>query len=123
MFAELDCLNEDQRAAATFDGDQLRILAGAGTGKTTALTARISWLIGGGVPPERVMALTFTRRAAREMSHRIASQLAGSARPSARRRRQGRVVAGTVHLLAHRTPRRHAVAPRVPEGISGLHAR
>src|SRR5712691_10465513 len=108
MFAELDRLNEEQRAAATFDGDQLRILAGAGTGKTTALTARISWLIGGGIPPERVMALTFTRRAAREMSHRIESQLAGSARLSARRRRQGRVVAGTFHSIAHRTLRRHA---------------
>jgi DNA helicase-2/ATP-dependent DNA helicase PcrA len=122
MFAALDRLNEEQRAAATFDGDQLRILAGAGTGKTTALTARISWLIGGGIPPERVMALTFTRRAAREMSHRIESQLAGSARPSARRHRQGRVVAGTFHSIAHRTLRRHAVALGLPEGFSVLDA-
>src|SRR6266568_3877483 len=101
MFAALDRLNEEQRAAATFDGDQLRLLAGAGTGKTTALTARIAWLIGSGIPPERVMALTFTRRAARQMSHRIESWSAGSSRPMARRR-AGRVVAGTFHSIAHR---------------------
>src|ERR1700693_5995179 len=108
MFAELDRLNEEQRAAATFDGEQLRILAGAGTGKTTALTARIAWLIGSGIPPERVMALTFTRRAARQMSHGIESWLAGSASPTPRRRRLGRVFAGTFHSIAHRTLRRHA---------------
>ncbi|MDQ1478478.1 MAG: UvrD/REP helicase N-terminal domain, partial [Actinomycetota bacterium] len=45
MFPIVDRLNEEQRAAATFEGDQLRILAGAGTGKTTALTARIAWLV------------------------------------------------------------------------------
>ena len=65
MFVGEDRLNEEQRAAATFEGDQLRILAGAGTGKTTTLTARVAWLVESGIPPERVMALTFTRRAAR----------------------------------------------------------
>src|SRR5712664_762516 len=99
MFAELDRLNEEQRAAATFDGDQLRILAGAGTGKTTTLTARVAWLVESGIPPERVMALTFTRRAARQMSHRIESWLSGAARPAARRSGQGRVVAGTFHSI------------------------
>src|SRR6266404_4174470 len=120
MFVALDRLNEEQRAAATFDGDQLRILAGAGTGKTTALTARVAWLIESGIPPERVMALTFTRRAAREMAHRIESRLAASAIPTARRRRPGRVVAGTFHSIAHRTLRRHAVALGLPEGFSVL---
>src|SRR5258705_9166841 len=120
MFVALDRLNEEQRAAATFDGDQLRILAGAGTGKTTTLTARVAWLVESGIPPERVMALTFTRRAARQMSHRIESWLAGSA--TAHRRRQGRVVAGTFHSIAHRTLRRHAVALGLPEGFSVLDA-
>ncbi len=122
MFAEFDRLNEEQRAAATFDGDQLRILAGAGTGKTTALTARVAWLVDSGIPPERVMALTFTRRAAREMSHRIDARLAGSATSTARRRRQGRVVSGTFHSIAHRTLRHYAIALGLPEGFSVLDA-
>ena len=50
MFPAIDRLNDEQRAAATFEGDQLRILAGAGTGKTTALTARVAWLVAGGMP-------------------------------------------------------------------------
>ena len=76
VFAAFDRLNDEQRAAATFEGDQLRILAGAGTGKTTALTARVAWLVASGIPAERVMALTFTRRAAREMMHRTETLLA-----------------------------------------------
>src|SRR6476659_6697419 len=107
MFAELDRLNEEQRAAATFEGEQLRILAGAGTGKTTALTARVAWLVAGGIPAERVMALTFTRRAAREMMHRCHTLLAdASGLPGPHRR--ARIVGGTFHSIAHRTLRRHA---------------
>ncbi|MGO9877491.1 MAG: ATP-dependent helicase [Acidimicrobiia bacterium] len=119
MFATLDHLNDEQRAAATFEGDQLRILAGAGTGKTTALTARVSWLVGTGIPAERVMALTFTRRAARELVHRTETLLADSAGPGGRRRRS-RVVGGTFHSIAHRTLRRHAAAVGLPEGFSML---
>ena len=121
MFATIDRLNEQQRAAATFAGAQLRILAGAGTGKTTALTARVAWLVAGGIPAERVMALTFTRRAAREMMHRCETLLADSPGPSGPRRR-GRIVGGTFHSIAHRTLRRHAVALGLPEGFSMLDA-
>ena len=121
MFPELDRLNVEQRSAATFAGDQLRILAGAGTGKTTALTARIAWLAESGIPPERIMALTFTRRAAREMVHRTESLLASSARAS-RSRRRSRVLGGTFHSLAHHTLRRHAPALGLPEGFSILDA-
>ena len=67
MFPMIERLNEEQRAAATFDGGPLRILAGAGTGKTTTLTSRVAWLVATGTPAERIMVLTFTRRAAREM--------------------------------------------------------
>src|SRR5690349_13028887 len=67
MFAWLDTLNDEQRAAATYDGGALRIVAGAGTGKTTTLTSRVAWLVGTGTPADRVLLLTFTRRAAREM--------------------------------------------------------
>ena len=68
MFDFLAGLNAEQRAAATFEGDgPLRILAGAGTGKTTALASRVAWLVASGMPAERILLLTFTRRAAREM--------------------------------------------------------
>jgi len=119
MFPTLDHLNDEQRRAATFDGDQLRILAGAGTGKTTALTARIAWLAASGIPAERIMALTFTRRAAREMVHRTELLLSTSARASGSRRRS-RVLGGTFHSIAHQTLRRHAPALGLPEGFSIL---
>ena len=121
MFATIDRLNDEQRAAATFEGDQLRILAGAGTGKTTALTARVAWLVESGTPAERVMALTFTRRAARERMHRCETLLA-AAPGSSRARSRARIVGGTFHSIAHRTLRRHAAALGLPEGFSMLDA-
>jgi DNA helicase-2/ATP-dependent DNA helicase PcrA len=75
MFDCLEGLNEAQRAAAAHDGGALRVLAGAGTGKTTTLAARVAWLIATGTPPERLLLLTFTRRAARQMLTRAESLL------------------------------------------------
>jgi DNA helicase II / ATP-dependent DNA helicase PcrA len=84
-------LNPEQLAAATHPGGPLLVLAGAGTGKTTTLCARVEWLLASGVAPERVLLLTFTRRAAREMLGRAAARS-----PVARR-----VVGGTFHAVAH----------------------
>ena len=119
MFPTIDRLNDQQRAAAAFEGDQLRVLAGAGTGKTTALTARVAWLVAGGIPAERIMALTFTRRAAREMMHRCETLLTDAPGPT-RSRNRSRIAGGTFHSIAHRTLRRHAVALGLPEGFSML---
>lgn len=55
----------------------LLVLAGAGTGKTTVLTRRLAWECGRGTPPERILALTFTRDAAQEMRERAAKVLGG----------------------------------------------
>ena len=66
-------LNTQQREAATHTADTLLILAGAGTGKTTTLCARVAWLRGEGVAAERILLLTFTRRAARAMIDRARS--------------------------------------------------
>src|SRR5437879_2431012 len=63
--AWLDDLNGAQRAAVTHAGGPLLILAGAGTGKTTTLCSRMAWLLAEGIPAERILLLTFTRRAAR----------------------------------------------------------
>ena len=79
MFDTLEGLNAQQRAAAGFPGDApLRILAGAGTGKTTALASRVAWLVASGTPAERILLLTFTRRAARQMLSRSETLLANA---------------------------------------------
>ena len=102
----------EQRAAATHAGGPLLILAGAGTGKTTTLCARVAWLVVEGVPPERILLLTFTRRAAREMLQRARGLVPASL---ARARR---------HVPLGRAPavRRHAAALGLPGGFGVLDA-
>jgi DNA helicase-2/ATP-dependent DNA helicase PcrA len=94
--ASLAGLNEAQVQAATHPGGPLLILAGAGTGKTTTLCARVAWLVEHGVPAERLLLLTFTRRAAREMLSRARTLIA--AKTTSRF-----VVGGTFHSVAYRT--------------------
>jgi DNA helicase-2/ATP-dependent DNA helicase PcrA len=114
MFDVLSGLNPEQRSAATHEGSPLRVLAGPGTGKTTTLTARVAWLVAGGVPPDRILLLTFTRRAARQMLARSEALLA---RARAGAGAAGRVRGGTFHAVAHQVLRRHAVRLGLPEGF------
>jgi DNA helicase II / ATP-dependent DNA helicase PcrA len=94
-------LDDAQLAAATHGDTPLVILAGAGTGKTRTLTSRVAHLVERGVAPERILLLTFTRRAAEDMLARAAA-LCGE-RDAARR-----VWGGTFHAVAHRLVAEHA---------------
>ena len=109
-------LNPEQRTAVTHRGGPLLVLAGAGTGKTTTLCARVAWLLSEGVAAERLLLLTFTRRAAREMVQR-ARALTARVLPSA-----GAVLGGTFHSLAHRIVRLHASSLGLPSGFGVLDA-
>ena len=72
----LDNLSEVQRAAVTcIDGASL-IVAGAGSGKTRVLTCRIAYMLEQGIAPGRILALTFTNKAAAEMKERMAKYVA-----------------------------------------------
>ena len=64
-------LNAEQYAVATAPPGPLLVIAGAGSGKTRAITYRVAYLIESGVPPARIMLATFTNRAAREMLRRV----------------------------------------------------
>ena len=71
----LNELNEAQQCAVTCCDAPSLIIAGAGSGKTRVLTYKIAWMMEQGMPPERILALTFTNKAAREMKERIAKQV------------------------------------------------
>jgi len=102
-------LNSQQAAAATHADGPLLIIAGAGTGKTRTLVYRVAHLIERGVAAERILLLTFTRRAAQEMLSR-AERLVGS--------NSKRVHGGTFHATAHRLLRRYGPAAGLPKDFT-----
>jgi len=97
----LSRLNPQQQQAVMHGPGPLLIIAGAGTGKTNTLAYRVAWLMHQGVPAERILLLTFTRRAAQEMLSRA---------QHACRHSTGKVWGGTFHAIANRLLRMYGRA-------------
>lgn len=105
----LDELNPEQRAAVETTEGPVLILAGAGTGKTRAMTYRMAHLIASGLPAESILAVTFTNKAAEEMRNRVSDLLLRAGVPPAQ------PWLSTFHSLCARLLRReapHAGLPR-----------
>ncbi len=96
-----DALNQEQLAAATAPDGPALILAAAGTGKTRTLVYRVAHLVERGIDADRILLLTFTNKAAREMLDRAQHLIHGGV---------GGMWGGTFHHLANRMLRRHATA-------------
>jgi len=95
-------LNEEQFAVVTAQPKATLVVAGAGTGKTRAITYRVAYLIEQGVSPKRILLATFTNRASREMLRRVEA-LTGS-------QNVHRVWGGTFHRIANLILRRHSTS-------------
>ena len=108
----LNGLNPAQReAVVNYDSPSL-IIAGAGSGKTRVLTSRIAYMIEQGVDPARIMALTFTNKAAEQMRERIAQMVPGgrsrstpSSRVSCARTPTGSAIRTAIRSTNRRTAR------------------
>lgn len=97
----LSTLNPEQLEAANYTGGPCLIIAGAGTGKTKTLTCKVAKLIADGVSPSRILAVTFTNKAAQEMRERIEALVPGNS---------SRVWIHTFHSFAVRILRHNAAA-------------
>ncbi len=92
-------LNEQQCAAVTAPPGPALVIAGAGSGKTRTLTYRVAYLLEQGIPPDRILLLTFTNKAAREMMRRVMDLLG---------QELSDLWGGTFHSIGNRILRQHA---------------
>jgi len=92
-------LNDQQLAAVTAPPGPALVIAGAGSGKTRTLTYRVAYLLEQGIPPDRILLLTFTNKAAGEMMRRVADLLGHEL---------ASLWGGTFHSIGNRILRQHA---------------
>jgi DNA helicase-2/ATP-dependent DNA helicase PcrA len=112
MLTLLDQLNPEQRRAAETTEGPVLILAGAGTGKTRAITFRMANLIANGVPAESILAVTFTNKAAEEMRNRVSDLLLRAGVPPSQ------PWLSTFHSLCARLLRREAPSAGLPRDFA-----
>jgi DNA helicase II / ATP-dependent DNA helicase PcrA len=112
MLTLLDQLNPEQRRAAETTEGPVLILAGAGTGKTRAITFRMANLIASGVPAEAILAVTFTNKAAEEMRNRVSDLLLRAGVPPSQ------PWLSTFHSLCARLLRREAPSAGLPRDFA-----
>lgn len=113
-------LNPEQAAAARHEGGPLLVVAGAGTGKTLTLAARVAWLVAQGADPNRLLLLTFSRRAAVEMARRAGRLLHTSRGLGASVPPPLMPWCGTFHGVAARLLREEAGRIGLPAGFTVL---
>ena len=102
-------LNAQQLAAVSAPPGPALVLAGAGAGKTRTLTYRVAYLLEQGIPVDRILLLTFTNKAAREMMDRVQELIGGDT---------AGLWGGTFHSVGHRVLRRHAEAVGYPQSFT-----
>jgi DNA helicase-2/ATP-dependent DNA helicase PcrA len=112
MLNLLDQLNPEQRRAAETTEGPVLILAGAGTGKTRAITFRMANLIAKGVPSDAILAVTFTNKAAEEMRNRVSDLLLRAGIPPSQ------PWLSTFHSLCARLLRREAPSAGLPRDFA-----
>jgi DNA helicase-2/ATP-dependent DNA helicase PcrA len=112
MLNLLDQLNPEQRRAAETTEGPVLILAGAGTGKTRAITFRMANLIAKGVPADAILAVTFTNKAAEEMRNRVSDLLLRAGVPPSQ------PWLSTFHSLCARLLRREAPSAGLPRDFA-----
>ena len=92
-------LNPEQLEAVTAGKGPVLVIAGAGSGKTRTITYRVAWLLDTGVSPDRILLVTFTNKAARDMLHRVEHLISTQAK---------RIWGGTFHHIGNLILRRYA---------------
>jgi DNA helicase II / ATP-dependent DNA helicase PcrA len=105
-------LNPAQLAAVTYTDNPLLVIAGAGSGKTRVITYKVAWLIEKGIPAERILLLTFTKKAAKEMLDRVSGLL--------RDKTGNDVRGGTFHSFANYVLRKYHVLAGLPPNFTIL---
>jgi len=103
-------LNPSQFLAATTLKGSILVIAGAGSGKTRTITYRLSYMIESGIPPESILLLTFTRKAAHEMVKRSSQLLKNKA--------VDRVMRGTYHAFSNHILRKYAKIIGLPANFT-----
>lgn len=110
-------LSEEQRRAVERKGQDVCCVAGPGSGKTRVLVERFAWLIGDGMDPGRILAITFTEKAATEIKRRLAERFAGQ---GTLRERIEHAPVSTVHGFCAALLREHALDAGLDPGFRVL---